>query len=238
MLPPQSIPSMPISSPISAAIRCSLRSSSRLVRQDARACGRDAAGRLSAAHAARHGAKSSMIARASQAPRGAGLSFDAAALPAPLPLRRRPGVWRCLLIFGLVTIQWLGLFLAYDPLIGRRRWPACRSSILLWLYVAAEPRHEGDHHRAEVARSSGARSPACIRCGASITSGSGSFRVCCRSRRTSSCNARPLCAGYMRPWAPRSASDAMIGEFECGAIDLISIGDRASLGLQEQVRQR
>lgn len=156
------------------------------------------------------------------------LSFE------PVPLRRRflcglAQAVALVFVLGLVTIQWLGLFLSSIFLI---REDSIWWQEVLWLTTIY----------------------ACLNVGSKLTAialkwvvlgrtkpgvyplwGTYYFRVWLAERLMQVTVMKflqmsPLIRVYMRLLGAKVGKDAMIAEFESGAVDLISIGDRASIG--------
>jgi non-ribosomal peptide synthetase-like protein len=155
---------------------------------------------------------------------------------APPPLRRR---FLCGLaqaaampfILALVTLQWLGLFIASIFVIQDDVSLVTEMSVLLGIYVLI--------NLGTKALTIGLKwliigrtKPGCY-----PLWGSYYFRIWLVSRLLQVTTVKflqgsPLMRVYLRLLGARVGRDAMISEFEAGAVDLLTIGDRASTGLK------
>ncbi|PSC04469.1 peptide synthetase [Alsobacter soli] len=169
-------------------------------------------------------------ARAATEGEQADLSFE------PPPFRRRflCGLAQAVsmpFILGLVTIQWLGLFLASVFLLQDDPSLLAEIPVLLGIYVALNIGTKAlivALKWAIVGKTKPGRYPLW---------GAYYFRVWFVQRLIQVTTIKflqnsPLMRVYLRALGAKVGKDAMISDFEAGAIDLISIGDRASLGLK------
>ena len=134
-------------------------------------------------------------------------------------------------ILGLVTIQWLGLFLASVYLLQEDAGLLAEVPVLLGIYVVL---NLGTKLLVVVAKWAiiGRTKP-----GRYPLWGTYYFRVWLVQRLVQVTSIKflqnsPLIRVYMRALGARVGKDAMVSDFEAGAVDLITIGDRTSLGLR------
>ncbi len=137
------------------------------------------------------------------------------------------------LIFGLVTIQWLGLFLSTILIIDKDISMWSELLILPFVFVVI-------NLLVKVAVIGlkwaviGRTKP-----GVYPLWGVYYFRIWFSARliqvtQDKFLQCSPLMRWFMRAMGAKVGKDAMIGEFECGAIDLIEIGDNTSTGLKNK----
>ena len=134
-------------------------------------------------------------------------------------------------ILGLVTIQWLGLFLASVYLLQEDASILAEVPVLLGIYVILNLGTKLLIVALKwiiIGRTRPGRYPLW---------GVYYFRVWMVQRLVQVTSLKflqnsPLMRFYMRLLGAKIGKDAMISEFEAGAIDLITIGDRVSLGLR------
>lgn len=134
-------------------------------------------------------------------------------------------------ILGLVTIQWLGLFLASVFLLQDDAGILGEIPVLLGIYVVLNLGTKALVVALKwliIGRTKPGRYPLW---------GVYYFRVWMVQRLVQTTSLKflqnsPLMRAYMRLLGAKIGKDAMISDFEAGAIDLITVGDRASLGLR------
>ena len=134
-------------------------------------------------------------------------------------------------ILGLVTIQWLGLFLASVFLLQDDAGILDEIPVLLGIYVVLNIGTKLLIVALKwliIGRTKPGRYPLW---------GVYYFRVWMVQRLVQVTSIKflqnsPLMRVYMRMLGAKIGKDAMISDFEAGAVDLISVGDRASLGLR------
>jgi non-ribosomal peptide synthetase-like protein len=158
------------------------------------------------------------------------LSFE------PPPFRRRflCGLAQAIVlpfIIGLVTVQWLGLFIASVFLLQEDAGLLREMVVLLGLYTAINLGIKAlivGLKWLVLGRTKPGRYPIW---------GVYYFRVWFVQRMVQVTTLKflggsPLMRVYLRLLGARIGRDAIISEFECGAIDLLTIGDRASTGMK------
>ncbi|MGE3246356.1 MAG: amino acid adenylation domain-containing protein, partial [Beijerinckiaceae bacterium] len=137
------------------------------------------------------------------------------------------------LIFGMVTIQWLGLFLSSIWLLDTEAGLLREMSLLLCVYVALNLGTKAlivALKWAVIGRTKPGVYPLW---------GVYYFRIWFVQRLVQVTTLKflqcsPLMRWYLRALGAKVGKDAMIGEFEAGAIDLITIGDNVSTGLKNK----
>jgi len=135
------------------------------------------------------------------------------------------------LIFGFVTIQWLGLFLASIWIVASDAPIWVEMVTLMGVYVVTNIGMKGlivVLKWAVIGRTKPGVYPLW---------GVYYFRVWFVQRLVQVSTLKflqcsPLMRWYMRALGAKIGKDAMIGEFEAGAIDLLTIGDNVSIGLK------
>lgn len=156
------------------------------------------------------------------------LVFD----PPPLLRRFLCGLAQAIalpIIIGLVTLQWLGLFIASVFLIQDNTGLFAEMAIMLVLYTAINLGCKAIIIALKwivLGRTKPGRYPLW---------GAYYFRLWFVQRLVQVTTVKflqcsPLMPFYLRLLGARIGKDVIISEFECGAIDLLTIGDRASLG--------
>jgi non-ribosomal peptide synthetase-like protein len=167
---------------------------------------------------------------------GVGVSKNLSFTPPPFARRFLCGVAQAIalpFILGLVTIQWLGLFLASIVLHTENIGFWTEMGILMAIYVSINIAVKFLVIALKwliIGRTKPGRYPLW---------GVYYFRVWLVQRLVQTVTMKflqcsPMMRWYMRGLGAKIGRDAIISEFEAGAIDLISIGERASLGQKNQ----
>ncbi len=167
---------------------------------------------------------------------GGGASHDLSFEPTPFLRRFMCGAAQAVslvFIFGLVTIQWLGLFLSTILIIDKDipMWKELIILPLVFVIVNIAVKFTVIGLKWAVI---GRTKP-----GVYPLWGVYYFRLWLSARlvqvtQDKFLQCSPLMRWFLRAMGATIGKDAMIGEFECGAIDLIEIGDNASTGLKSK----
>ncbi|MCP8939068.1 amino acid adenylation domain-containing protein [Alsobacter sp. SYSU M60028] len=175
-----------------------------------------------------------------RAPAGPHVPRDLGFAPPPFMRRFLCGAAQAVampFILGLVTLQWLGLFLASVYLLQDDAGVLGEIPVLLGIYVLL---NLGTKllvvalKWAIIGRTKPGRYPLW---------GAYYFRVWLVERLIQVTTIKflqnsPLMRVYLRMLGAKVGRDAMVSDFEAGAIDLVTIGDRASLGLRTRFANR
>ncbi len=167
---------------------------------------------------------------------GGGEALDLSFEPPPLLRRFWCGLAQAValpLILGVVTIQWLGLFLASIALLREDASIWAEMAALFTVYVALNIGAKlliAGLKWAVLGRTKPGRYPLW---------GVYYFRVWFVQRMIQATSLKflqnsPLMRVYLRMLGAKIGRDAIIGDFEAGAIDLITIGDGASTGAKNR----
>lgn len=137
-------------------------------------------------------------------------------------------------IFGLVTMQWLGLFLSSMWLLDTNASLWLEAALLLGVYVAINLGSKALIIGLKWLVMMGRTKP-----GVYPLWGTYYFRIWFVQRLIQVTTAKflqcsPLIRWYMKALGAKVGKDSMIGEFEAGAMDLIEIGDNVSTGLKNK----
>ncbi len=137
-------------------------------------------------------------------------------------------------IFGLVTIQWLGLFLSSMWLLDANASLWREAALLLGVYVVINIGAKALIIALKWLVMMGRTKP-----GIYPLWGVYYFRIWFVQRLVQVTTAKflqcsPLIRWYMKALGAKVGKDSMLGEFEAGAIDLIEIGDNVSTGLKNK----
>jgi non-ribosomal peptide synthetase-like protein len=168
---------------------------------------------------------------------GGGGGNDLSFTPVPFWKRFSCGVAQgvaLVFIFGLVTIQWLGLFLSSMWILDEKASLWTEAALLLTVYVTINIGTKGLIIGLKWLVMMGRTKP-----GVYPLWGMYYFRIWFVQRLVQVTTMKflqcsPLMRWYMRALGAKVGKDAMIGEFETGAVDLITIGDNVSTGLKNK----